>query len=134
MPEEAKRDNVVSANIPSENLSVEVTYDFGDGLEDLIDLCSAGEQDGGKVVFLNAVQNMTVTLQSLLRRHLKGGKSQEEIQALVDEWTPGAVSRTRKSAPAKAATLIDNMNDDDLQKTLQLIKERKEALAKGQAA
>lgn len=75
--------------------SVTATYDFGDSVEDAIGKFT------GDVVFTNAIANMKVTAQSIIRRALKAGKNAADIQAIVSAWKPG-VAIQRVSDPMGA--------------------------------
>lgn len=95
--------------------SAEVTYDFGDNLEEAVALF------GADVVFSRFKAAAIVDLQALIRRHLDGEtpKSEAEIQALVDEWKPGVTTRKRKSTKEKAEELLSGLSEDDRKKLLE---------------
>lgn len=68
---------------------VTVSYDFGDSLDAMV------EKFGEDVVQSNAVANMKITAQSVIRRGIEREESDEEIQATLDNWKPGvAIQRT----------------------------------------
>ena len=94
--------------------SATVLYDMGDTLEEAVDLF------GADVVFKRFQAAVTIDIQALLRRGLtrvdKDKKpdpmSQEDLQALVDEWKPG-VSKTRKSKSEKAIEAFQSLSDEE---------------------
>lgn len=89
--------------------AVTVSYDFGD------DLDSAVELFGADVVFQRFKAAATIDLQSLIRRHISGEKpkTQEEIQGIVDEWTPGVTTRTRKSPKEKVLSILEGLSEEE---------------------
>lgn len=116
---------------PFAGQSVTVKYDFGDSLADLTALCSTGKtpEEGEKIVFSNAVQNLTVSLQSKIRAGIKAGKSSEEIQESVSAWVPGFVQRG-KSAAEKATDAIAKVDSaEDLAAMEEFLAQRKAELA-----
>jgi hypothetical protein len=102
--------------------SAEVTYDFGDNLDESVALF------GADVVFSRFKAAAIVDLQALIRRHLDGEtpKSEAEIQALVDAWKPGVTSRKRKSTKEKAEDLLSGLSLEERTRLL-------ESLLKGEA-
>lgn len=88
-----------------------VTYDFGDNLDEAV------EKFSSEVVYSRFKSAATIDLQALIRRHLgakdengnPAPKSQEEIQALVNQWSPGAQTRTRKTDKQKAEELLTKL-------------------------
>lgn len=64
----------------------EVSYDFGDTLDDAVALC------GKEVVHSQYMANAKVGLQAIVRAKLKAGLNSEQIQAIVDSWKPGMVT------------------------------------------
>lgn len=95
--------------------SATVTYDFGDDLDEAVELF------GADVVYSRFVSAATVDLQALIRRNLGGEepKTEEEIQELVSEWKPGVSTRKRKSAKEKAAEAIDALSEEERQALLE---------------
>jgi len=95
--------------------SATVQYDFGDNIDESVELFTA------EVVHSRFVSAATVDLQALMRRSLSlesedgtpTPKSDEEIQTLVSEWRPGVSSRKRKSASEKANEAIDALSEDE---------------------
>jgi hypothetical protein len=88
-----------------------VSYDFGDNLDEAVELF------GEEVVFMRFKSAATIDLQALIRRHLgakdKEGKptpkSEEDIQKLAAEWTPGVQTRKRKTDKQKAEELLSKL-------------------------
>jgi hypothetical protein len=65
--------------------SATVNYDFGDTLQDAIDLC------GEEVVMSNYTAHSKVALQSIIRTKLKAGQTPEQVAEFVSTWKPGMV-------------------------------------------
>lgn len=88
--------------------SATVIFDMGE------DLDSAVEKFGKDVVFKRFEQSLTIELQALIRRHLGGEKpkTQEEIQAIVDEFSPG-LQRKRKTTKEKALDLLEGLSEEE---------------------
>jgi len=101
----------VSARDGNEETSptAEVNYDFGDNLDEAVELF------GADVVYSRFVAASVVDLQALMRRHLGGEKpkTQDEIQKLAEEWKPGVSSRKRRSTKEKAEELIGQMSAEE---------------------
>ena len=87
----------VSAKIPAKDgkpeKSATINYDFGENL------AKAVEMFGEDVVFSNAVANMKVRLQAVMRSHLENNKVVED---LVTGWKPGQVTTGGKIDPVSA--------------------------------
>jgi hypothetical protein len=83
--------------------SVTVEYEFGESLADL------SNKFGDEVVRSHAQRSFVVALQSFIRSQLDQGKSQEEIQAAVNEWRPG--QRQKGKSPAeRVSDLLSKMD------------------------
>jgi len=81
---------------------------------------------GESVVYSKAVDSLTIDVQALVRRHLKGTdkvppKAHKEIQALVDAYKPG-VGAVRKSPVEKVGTLISSMSHEEKAALLKQLK------------
>lgn len=63
--------------------SAEILYDFGDNIQESITLFG---EDIVHKMFLNAAK---ISAQSIMRRMLKAGRTQEEIQRDMAEWKVG---------------------------------------------
>jgi hypothetical protein len=92
--------------------TVEVMYDFGANLEEMVD------KFGDQAVFANALAQMKIGLQANMRRGMspdKEGKTKtdEEIAAGAAEWTPGDRTVTRKSTVDKAKDLLGGMSAEE---------------------
>lgn len=88
--------------------SVEAPYNFGDDLNDAVQLC------GEDVVFSQFKKAAKVDLQGYMRTMLKGGASADQIAAKVAEWKPGMVTERVTVDPATAmAAAFENMNADE---------------------
>lgn len=99
------------------NPVVTVQYDFGASMSETIALF--GEQ----VVFNKAVDSLVIDCQALVRRAIRKGKTQAEIQALVDAWKPSAASTVRKSATEKVGDLVGKMSAEEKAALLKSLKE-----------
>jgi hypothetical protein len=102
---------------------IEVDYNFGEGLEEMVDLF------GDESVVNNAQAQMKINLQAALRRWMKPdkdgqSKTDEEILALVAGWKPGAKTITRKSSVDKAKDLLGKMSDGEKAQLLAALKEQ----------
>ncbi len=83
--------------------SVTVDYEFGESLADL------SSKFGDEVVRSHAQRSFIVALQSFIRSQLDQGKSQDEIQAAVNEWKPGQRQKG-KSAAERVSELLSKMD------------------------
>lgn len=101
----------VSAKVGNEENapSAQVTYDFGDNLDEAVGLF------GADVVYARFRSAATVDLQALIRRHLDSDtpKTVPEIQELATAWKPGVQTKKRKSASEKIADLLGEMSETD---------------------
>ena len=86
---------------------VTVEYDFGDNLEEMRSILTGkGVKDVDAVIFSNARANMKVSCRAVVKTAMKKTDDKvltdEQIQAKVNEWTPGVsverepVSREKK--------------------------------------
>lgn len=101
----------VSARAGNEETSPSCTvkYDFGDSLDEAVELF------GADAVYARFKSASIVDLQALIRRHLEGEtpKSADEIQALATAWKPGVQTRKRKSVGEKIEELLKDMSPAD---------------------
>ena len=84
----------VSAKVPAKDglpeMSATVAVEFGETAEESIQLF------GDEAINSNAIANGKVVIQSGIRRMLKAGKSQDEIQETFNTWKLGtALSPTK---------------------------------------
>ncbi len=91
---------------------VSVEYDFGDNLEEAV------EAYGENVVFDLYHDQAVIALQNYVRRLMKQGKTQEEIQQAVSAWRPGVSTRQRKSPAEKLRQLLQGVPKEQVQKML----------------
>ena len=77
--------------------AVAVEYDFGENLEELIELCGLShEGNGPQVVHHHAKSNIKIALQNSLRAWVSQGLTDEQIGEKLAEWDiPSGQSRTR---------------------------------------
>ena len=68
--------------------SVATTYDFGGSVE------AAVEMFGAEVVYSGFVRSAVITAQSILRKGIETGLTDDEVISKLDGWKPG-VSLTR---------------------------------------
>jgi len=107
--------------IGDETKSAVVYYDFGDSLEQALDLFD------DKVIFTNFRASAKITAQAAMRRYLEAGKSNDEIAELMKGWKPG-VSLERKSDPVAAfKAKFASMSEADKVKALAELKATLEA-------
>ena len=107
--------------IGDETKDVVVYYDFGENLEQALDLFDE------KVIFSNFRASAKITAQAAMRRYLEAGKSVEEIAELMKNWKPG-VALERKSDPVAAfKAKFASMSEADKIKALAELKATLEA-------
>ena len=107
----------VSAKVanPGEGVSgesVSVDYNFGDGLQGMI------EQFGEEVVSSRARASFVIDLQAFIRRQINAGKSEAEIQEAAAGWKPG-VKAAGKSPADKLKALLEGKSEEEVQKILE---------------
>ncbi len=91
-----------------------------------VNISEAVEKYGDEqaLAFLN--RSVTLAVQALVRSNLD--KSQEEVQALVDQWVPGVRSPAAKKSPLERATAaLAGMDAEALQELLRKVKEKAKA-------
>lgn len=88
---------------------VTVTYDFGKNLDEMV------EKFGADITFTNARANMKITLQSLIRRYIAAGKTEEEIQSVVNDWKPGMQMERTVDPLSAARKAMANMDEESKQ-------------------
>jgi len=107
--------------IGDETKDAVVYYDFGENLEQALDLFDE------KVIFSNFRASAKITAQAAMRRYLEAGKSVEEIAELMKNWKPG-VALERKSDPVAAfKAKFASMSEADKIKALAELKATLEA-------
>lgn len=85
---------------------VSVEYDMPDSLAGLT------EKFGEEAVEKAARESFTISIQSVIRRHFD--KSQEEIEAAVNGWTPGTrAAGVRKTPLEKAKAALSSMSAEE---------------------
>ena len=105
---------VTSAGKASDSRKLEVEFDFGENLTDAI------ERFGEDVVFANYKRQASVGLQALIRSHLKQttevgefAKTDEEIIAAIQSWTPSDGTVQRVDPSAKLEALLGKISEED---------------------
>jgi hypothetical protein len=74
------------------------SFDLGENLDQLVSMY------GAAAVYASAVDDLTVSVQSLMRRGMKAGKTDDEIQELINTFRPGTSVRIAGD-PLKAASV-----------------------------
>jgi hypothetical protein len=98
----------VSVGEDDDEVNGEVNYNFGENLEEAIDLF------GTEVVYKRFKAAVVVDLQGIMRRHMSAKEPLfgDDLQAKIDEWKPG-VQKARKSKTEKALSLLEGMTADE---------------------
>lgn len=113
----SKREVSAKAGNEEEAPSATVVYDFGENLEESVELF------GAEAVYRRFVAAATIDIQAMIRRGLTrmegtgenktpSPMTQGELQALVDEWKPGA-AKPRKSKSEKALEAFAELSDEE---------------------
>lgn len=106
----------VKAKAPKVNKEAAVTVDLGVDAQDAI------TRFGDKVVFSNYLANAVIGVQSAIRRYLEKGKTQEEIQAIMNTYKPG-VTLERVIDPLSAlANQMENKSDEEMEAIFEQLK------------
>jgi len=88
------------------------SYDFGEDLDGLVAVCRGDKE----VVKSNAIANMTVGIQALIRTAILAGISPEGLQIKVDSYVPGiAASKTIVDPLEAAAKAFDTWTPEQQQ-------------------
>lgn len=112
--------------INGEERSFTCEYDFGENLEEAID--KYGEETVKKVFDKQA----KIKLQAFIRRKLKAGLSEEEIQKEVDNWELGVTQR--KSKKEKILDVFDKLEADEKEAYIEKLIERSQSAEAEQEA
>jgi len=105
-----------SKKIGDEERSVAVGYDFGENVEQAI------EMFGAEVVHSNFIRASKITLQAVMRRSLEANKTDEDISNIAASWKPG-VALERSFDPLAALTnKMKNMSDADIAAVFEKLK------------
>lgn len=94
----------------------EVDYDFGENVAD------AAKNFGEDVVFSQFKQAAIISLQSVMRRAIQGGKTGKDLQEAVSAWKPGMKTITRKSPQEKVQEAFATMSAEDRKELLKQLK------------
>lgn len=97
----------VSAKTTKNPTPVEVDYDFGDTLEQMV------ENFGKDVVEAHAKGALVITLQAFMRRHIDKGTSADKIQDEVAGWKPDVRSAVKLSAVEKASAQLTKLSPQE---------------------
>ena len=101
----------ISAKV-GEGEAIAVKKNLGDNLSDLVKMCSANDQNGEDVVRSNAVANITIRIQDIIRAGIKAGKDQKAIQADTDAYVPG-LKRRGKTRQEKMAEDFSKLSPEE---------------------
>ncbi len=111
----------VTATTTGSDRQVSVSYDFGDNLDQAVELF------GAELVFNRYESAVTIDLQALIRRGIKAEKTDEEIQELTNAWKPGIKQVIRKSAQEKIKDAFGAMSEEDKKAMLEQLMSSLEA-------
>jgi hypothetical protein len=98
------------------NVSVECQYDFGESLEEM------KQKFGEEVVFSNAKQAITISIQALMRRKIEKGETEEAICQAVAEYVPGLAGE-RQDPVEKFKSRWANLSKEEREKLLDQLKQ-----------
>lgn len=107
----------VSAKNGQEAKTATATFRVGDNLHEL------SEQFGDEVVYSHAKRSVIIALQTTMRAAIEANKSQEELQAIVDEWKPG-LKKPAKSPLDKVRDEIARMSPEDKKRIMKELRDR----------
>ena len=111
----------VSAKLKDSDRVVTVQYDFGDTVEESVNLF------GADVVHSRFLSAAVVDLQALIRRGIKAGKSDEEIAQMVAAWKPGVKTVTRKAPTEKIKDIFAGLSPEQKKEMLKQLREEMKA-------
>lgn len=107
----------VSAKNGQEAKSANATFQIAENLNEL------SQQFGDEVVFSHAKRSIIIALQTTMRAAIEANKSDEELQAIVNEWKPG-LKKPAKSPLDKVRDEIGRMSPEDKKRILKELRER----------
>lgn len=84
-----------------------VQYDMPESVDALV------ERFGADVIASKAISALTIDLQALIRRSLEGGKTDAEIQDLVNSWKPGERITIAKDPMAAALAVFKTKTPEE---------------------
>lgn len=95
------------SDVEHKGKSAQASYDFGDTLADTLKLF------GDEVVRTNAIANIRVGLQNIMRTAIKQGLGPEQIQAKVSVWKPGMAKLDFSDPKATAMAAFNSMSPEE---------------------
>ena len=103
----------------TEDISTAAVFNFPETVSEAVDMW-------GEDIVLNKIeQSVAIDAQSMLRRKLVAGQTEEQIKAAAEEWKP-SMGPVKKSAVEKATDLISKLtSEEDLDKILETIQKLK---------
>lgn len=105
-----------SKKIGDEDRAVEVTYNFGENVQDAI------AKFGEEVVHSNFIRAAKITLQAIMRRGLEANKNEEEIASIVANWKPGVALERSFDPLAALVNKMKDMSEDEIAATFEKLK------------
>jgi len=106
----------VSAGREKDAPTVEVTKVLPESLDEAV------SEYGEEVVFSIVLSKVKVLVQDVARKALKEGKAADEIQALVDNFKPGVITRRKKSLVDKIKDNWANLSPEEKKELLEMLK------------
>ena len=89
----------------ADGASVEFPYDFGDNLQETLQLF------GEDVVYNHAYRSLVIAAQAFARSLIRQGLSDKDIIAKMETWKPG-MPREAKTPEQKVRELLANMSPE----------------------
>lgn len=103
----------VAARMEGQDRAVIVNYNFGDNLEDAV------ETFGEDVVFGRYLASARIECQTIIRRGISAGKTDDEIVQMVKDWKPGTRMSVKKTDVEKAREALGRMTPEERRQLLQ---------------
>lgn len=90
----------IKAKVRDNDRVVAVNYDLGENLKDLV------AKFGDESVYSRAKAALVIDIQSIVRKGIDAGKTDAEIQGLVNTWKPGVRLPAEKLTPKERLTRL----------------------------
>ena len=97
----------ITAKTSKADRVVTVNYEMPESVEAL------SEKFGADVIASKAIAAITIDLQALIRRSLEGGKTDAEIQQMVNDWKPGERISIAKDPMAAALAVFKTKTPEE---------------------
>jgi len=111
----------ITATDSKSKVSVTVEYNFGETLQDRVNLFTE------KVVDNHALRSFIIALQGFIRSRIKKGKSAAEIQDDVNNWKPGEKAVVTKDPKLKILDLFAGRSEEEQMEIIRLLREEQKA-------